>query len=95
MSVMAGLPTASTGSVGALVNELQGAGQAQPQQGQQQPMVLVPAGILGSFLGGAGGGALGNFVGGLFGNPELGRTIGSTGGGVLGGLLPFSVVPVS
>ena len=50
----------------------------------QEPVVAVPAGFLGSLLGGIGGGLIGRAVGG-----KTGGAISKGVGGALGGLLPL------
>jgi hypothetical protein len=54
----------------------------------QEPMVAVPAGFLGSLLGGIGGGLIGRAVGG-----KTGGAIGTGVGRALGSLAPFQVIP--
>ena len=65
------------------------------RQGNQEALVVVPAGFLGGVLGGIGGNLLGGVVGKWLGNESAGKTAGSILGRIGGGLLPFSVVPPS
>lgn len=64
-----------------------------PVQGPDEDLMLVPAGIFGSLLGGFGGSLAGGAIGKWLGNEKLGKQIGSTVGGIGGGFLPFTMVP--
>ena len=91
----------ATGTIGGMVNQMQGASQQTPGQPQGQPqpqtqqeqMVLVPAGFLGNILSGVSG-TVGQAVGGYFGNAGAGKAVGDAAAPLLK-LIPWSAAPAA
>ncbi|MBO3085668.1 hypothetical protein [Cellulomonas fengjieae] len=59
-----------------------------------EPLILMPAGIVGDIVGSLGS-TIGGELGGWFGDRALGKTLGGAAGELIKGLSPWSVVPPS
>jgi hypothetical protein len=59
-----------------------------------EPLIVMPAGIVGDIVGSLGS-TIGGELGGWFGNRALGKTFGGAAGELIKGLSPWSVVPPS